>query len=442
MASKASLLQLASRAWSGAAGLGLIFFLGNYLDINEQGYFYTFQSLISLQVFFEMGLGQVLLQVASHEFAKVRGGSQSVIDASTNERLLAIVQHAFRWFRNASFLFLFLAAPAGIAYFSFFNDDASQQVAWAGPWLLSCIGQALVLFLMPLLVFREASGAVTEAVFWRFLGELVGYLALFAALYCQLGLYALPILFFVRGLVVLAFCINRSEFVRELTSKVMAPSDQNNFWKREVVPFQRRIAVSWLSGYLLFSSMPMIIFPIMGPEASARFGMTWTALLGIVSLSMALISVRVQSFCALIAQGDMVSLRYHYQRAAKGSFGLALFGVATLIVGLAVASWLNMEIAGRFLPLPEVCMLSIVALANQIVFAQAALVRATKNEPYVTTSVVGGMAQLILTIVGTLFWGLDGLVMLMVAWALLIGLPWGVCIFNAYKPWALDGAIK
>ena len=66
---RAVLVTLVFRAWQILAGLGSILAVSGTLTLELQGYFYTFYSLIALQVFAEMGLTSVVVQFASHECA-------------------------------------------------------------------------------------------------------------------------------------------------------------------------------------------------------------------------------------------------------------------------------------------------------------------------------------------------------------------------------------
>src|ERR1700712_3247917 len=66
---KHTLLTLAFRLWSVAAGIINLMMIPLRLSPIEQGYYYTYGGIIALQVFFELGLNQVLTQFTSHEVA-------------------------------------------------------------------------------------------------------------------------------------------------------------------------------------------------------------------------------------------------------------------------------------------------------------------------------------------------------------------------------------
>ena len=51
------------RGWSVLAGPITLYMIASFLTRDEQGYYYTFGSILGLQIFFELGLSYVILQV-------------------------------------------------------------------------------------------------------------------------------------------------------------------------------------------------------------------------------------------------------------------------------------------------------------------------------------------------------------------------------------------
>jgi hypothetical protein len=63
---------LVLRVWSLVAGASTIIMIPSCLTASEQGYYYAFASLLALQIFFELGFNQVIMQLVSHEAAFVQ----------------------------------------------------------------------------------------------------------------------------------------------------------------------------------------------------------------------------------------------------------------------------------------------------------------------------------------------------------------------------------
>src|ERR1035441_4566872 len=60
-----------ARFWGSAAGLVTVLLIARFLSPAEQGYYYTFGSLVAMQMIFELGFSFVILQLASQERARL-----------------------------------------------------------------------------------------------------------------------------------------------------------------------------------------------------------------------------------------------------------------------------------------------------------------------------------------------------------------------------------
>src|SRR5262249_21228713 len=95
---------LLGHGWTMVAGPITLLMIATYLSAEEQGYFYTFNSLVALSVFFELGLSYVLMQAAAHESAHLAwtaGGALAGAPAHLS-RLAAILRKGVRWYLVAA----------------------------------------------------------------------------------------------------------------------------------------------------------------------------------------------------------------------------------------------------------------------------------------------------------------------------------------------------
>jgi hypothetical protein len=60
-----------ARFWGSAAGLVTVLLIARFLTPAERGDYYTFGSLVAIQMIFELGFSFVILQMASHERARL-----------------------------------------------------------------------------------------------------------------------------------------------------------------------------------------------------------------------------------------------------------------------------------------------------------------------------------------------------------------------------------
>src|ERR1700687_450628 len=104
-----------ARLWSSAAGLVTVALIARFLSPAEQGYYYTFGSLIALQIVFELGFSFVILQMASHERAHLTFSPSGLIsgDAVAHARLASVLQKTLRWYTSAALLLAIFLLTAG-----------------------------------------------------------------------------------------------------------------------------------------------------------------------------------------------------------------------------------------------------------------------------------------------------------------------------------------
>jgi O-antigen/teichoic acid export membrane protein len=250
-----------------------------------------------------------------------------------------------------------------------------------------------------------------------------------------LGLYSIGIFILARSVSPSFYFFKdrvfRKDIIRIFNTRLSTTLD----WKKEVLPFQSRIAISWFSGYLIYSSITPILLKTVGPIEAGRFGMTWSILQGIVGVSMAIVSVRTQSFCAFLAKNDILPLKILFKKVSIQSTSLLISG---LVVFIFLYKWTvshNIEISYRIMSIQDLIVMSILMVINQITFTQALLIRARKIEPYLVISIVGGMAQLFITVGASSMWGLHEVVISMLLWSLFVGFPWSLKIYFENVPW-------
>lgn len=82
------------------------------LSSDEQGYYYTFASLLAIQVLFELGLGQVIIQIVGHEAAHLKFNKDGSVDGPVIHigRMASILSLLRRWYFVAAVVFAVMEA--------------------------------------------------------------------------------------------------------------------------------------------------------------------------------------------------------------------------------------------------------------------------------------------------------------------------------------------
>ena len=145
------------RAWSLISGPITMLLVTRFFTPVTQGYFYTFGSVMGLQVFFEMGFTQCIVQFASHEFAHLRFGANGAIegDPVARSRLISLGRLSVKWYAAMSLLAVVAIGAGG---YCFFQTKHDPSIAWGWPWWCLCVSAGLSWVLLPLGALLEGEG--------------------------------------------------------------------------------------------------------------------------------------------------------------------------------------------------------------------------------------------------------------------------------------------
>jgi hypothetical protein len=122
------------------AGLVTVLLIARFLPQAEQGYYYTFGSLIALQIVFELGFSFVILQMGSHERVHLTISSGDLIsgNAVAHARLASVLQKTIRWYTTAAVLLAAFLIAAG-SYFFTMHQHVGEDVFWRIPWIAAAL---------------------------------------------------------------------------------------------------------------------------------------------------------------------------------------------------------------------------------------------------------------------------------------------------------------
>jgi hypothetical protein len=159
-------------------------------------------------------------------------------------------------------------------------------------------------------------------------------------------------------------------------------------WKREIWPFQWRIAVSWMCSYFTVRAFVPILFALRGPVEAGQLGMA-LSITGYMSfLAQAWTTTKSTPFGNMIAQGAYQQLDRLFRRALAHS--LAAFAVIAVAVYAAAAllPFFAPHLAARLVPPPIFAALVLAAGVSCAMQSLATLLRSFKTEPFLVQSLV------------------------------------------------------
>jgi O-antigen/teichoic acid export membrane protein len=360
------------------AGVLNIVLVARLLSPAEQGYLYTFQSLVALQILFDLSLPAVLAQFAGHEMAGLDWKPDGTVQgaAAAKSRLASLVRISNRWYSVASLLMALALSAGGLAFFT--GRGAGTSVPWQEPWLALSLLAPLLIALTPLLGIVEGCGRVSEVAAFRTIQESASSLLYFAALILGAGLFSLPILYLARVAMVSAYLrFYRGRFFRDLRS--VAPAASVHF-RDEMWPFQWRFlicAVSSVIGALIITPM---VFAAQGAVVAGQVGMTLAVATALGAVSMVWVNTKVPLFCNLVARRRFDELDAVFFRIAGQALAVCALMTAGLAAAILVLDRVHPALASRLAdPIPSILILASVLLSFPNIAASAYL-RAHKRE--------------------------------------------------------------
>jgi hypothetical protein len=221
----------------------------------------------------------------------------------------------------------------------------------------------------------------------------------------------------------------------------MKRSDNRIGWKGEIWPFQWRIALSWVSGYLIFQLFSPVIFRYWGPVAAGRMGLSVTMCSGILTVGIAWVNTKAPLFGMLVAQRRFDELDLVYFPSLRRSVAIVMAANCFIFSAVLFLGYTHNRLSARVLDPLSLAFLMGATATNVFVFAQSVYLRAHKQEPYLALSLVVGICTMLSTLVLGKFYGPQAVCAGYFAITLGIAGLWGYRIFQAKRrEWHADAA--
>jgi O-antigen/teichoic acid export membrane protein len=383
---------LLARGWSLVSGPLTLLLIAKFLRPEVQGFYYTFGSVIALNVFFELGLGYVLLQFASHEKAHLEWSETGTLEGSASAlgRISSLLRAALKWYSLAAFLLLAVMMPLGLLFFSRNAPANAADVPWRIPWVLLVLTSALDMLLIPLFSILEGCGIIARIATVRVTQAILANTGLWITLISRGGLFAGAVFETITFLTA-AIWIWRHyrKLFRHLLSPELSPAPIS--WWSEIWPFQWRIAISWITGYFSPQLFIAVLFAARGAVMAGQMGMSASLCNGMVSLAIAWVSTKSAPFGALVAKRKWTELDSLFRTTVKQSMFVLTAAIAVGFTGVVILKQIHHPLSNRFLsPLPFALLLAAITV-NHIVYCLAQYLRAHKSEPLFYLFAIGSL---------------------------------------------------
>ena len=357
-----------------------------------QGFYYTFTTITALVLLLEFGLGMVLTQFASHEFAHLSWNAEGGLSGEEGPRahLLGILVKALHWYGVIAFIAIVLLIPGGFVFFG--GQAHTEHVAYAGPWVILVTLTVLGLVLMPIVSMIEGCGRVPDVTRLRLGQAIVSALLLWSGLLTGQALYAAA--FAALGPVVVPavwLTLRYRGLMRQVAGAAGHHLDAAVSWRQELLPMQWRIALSWLGGYLVFSLFNPLLFRYHGAVVAGQMGMSLTLANAPFAVAMAWLATRAPEYGTLIRLRRFDALDRLARKGTLQAVVVWAAGSAAVLVAVAAGQSLAPKLSARVLSIGSIAALCIAQLVTLLMYSMASYLRAHKEEPYAGVSVATGV---------------------------------------------------
>ncbi len=424
-----------ARVIQGMGGVVSVMFVARFLTGIEQGFYYTFASLLAIQIFFELGLGGIITQYVAHENAHLNWDEQRVSgDNKYISRLASLLRFCIKWYSILAIVLLMVLIAVGIIYFNIFYTS-EEPVAWMIPWIILCVGTTFNFIIAPIMAFLEGLGKVKQIAQYRFWAQFIMMGITWSGLYLGAKLYVGGIAS-VTGAMMFGLYILFSCHRKTLTTLFKVNIVERLCYRSEIFPYQWKIALSWVSGYFIFQLFNPVLFAYSGAVVAGQMGMTLTILNGISSLAMSWITTKVPLLSGLIAKKDYVMLDRIFNKSLIQLLFICLNCLLIFIVGVFLLEYFQRPERLRLLDWLPLILMCVASFVNQMVFAWATYLRCHKQEPFMVQSIVLGILTCVSTLVLGKIYGVNGVVIGYTALITCLSLPWSYEIFlNKKRAW-------
>lgn len=435
---KSILFTSLARIIQAIGGIVSILFVARYLTETEQGFYYTFGSIVAIQIFFELGLNSIITQYVAHESSNLEWKDQRTLigDKKYLSRLSSLLHFSIKWYSFFSIALLITLTIIGFLFFNKYTSDANS-INWQYPWILLVMGTSLNLLMTPILAFFEGLGKVKEVAKIRLYQQLSGLVIVCGGLLIGAKLFVLGTNWII-GIIIITILIVNSDFLHILTSIWNIEQKEQVDYKKEIFPYQWKIALSWISGYFIFQMFNPVLFAYEGAIVAGQMGMTLAALNGIQSLSMSWISTKVPLFSRLIALKEYYNLDQVFNKSLKQSIYINISLLVFMLIVVCLIKEYHLILNGifvgdRFLNLLPMSFMMVAMIINQFISSWAIYLRCHKKEPFLKNSIVIGLLCCSSTMIAGKYYGIMGVTTGYCLIIVLFSFPWSYYIFKIKK---------
>lgn len=367
----------------------LLTFITYYVDPVEQGYYYTFLSLVGIYNVLELGFSVVLRQYIALNCNKLE---------ICNNRLTGDKRSIYNIYSAVKFSFIFYAliSLAYICVCFIFKviifDKVQDNVQWEVFWNLLVLTSAISFVTLPLVSYLEGIGLVKNVQKLRVITSIFVSI-LSVILVINKYILAAPSVYFIAySILVIYYAITCCKY--DLLKITQYKGENSDFsWKKQLLPQQSKIAISWLCGFFIFQIVNPVIFKVYGPEVSAIYGFSTTIVNLVLSLGIMYSNLAMPQYCYYLASNKIDEAVELFNDIFRKSL---VFVIAISFLGFLITEYCRYDaaipylhkIASRVIEEHLFFTLLVTNILRHIVGLHASFIRSINEEKHLLQSVL------------------------------------------------------
>lgn len=392
------------------AGPLTMVFLASSLTAGERGIYYSLASIMSIQLFFELGLLNIVISQVGHQTSLEKSATNQAERNLAHFRLASLIVAAERWFRVASLMFIVAAIFMGW----WTLGSVQTAIDWWPPLIVLSLLAGVTVSLSPRLAILEGAGHREHVYRTRLIQMVSGAVLIWSSLLSGLKIWALVAsssaqLIFSLYLTQVAF----RDFFRRYRyehSTSLPEEDIKWSWLREVLPLQWRIALISIVYHAATQFFTVIVLCFDSEQEAGRLGMTLAATGAIQSMALAWVHTKFSLVSSLHGAGRREEAGTLWRRSAVISTGLL-----TVTMAVAISIVASLPLAGRgwesvFVTPLQMLILAVGCLANHWIALQSFYVLSRQGKPFLFAALVGFSCTGLAVLCGGFYYSTMGVV--------------------------------
>ena len=413
---------LATRVIGAAGGLLTAELIARHLDKVDQGYYYSFLSLLGTQLVMEMGLATLLVVRSSHHARNLEWDGRGLASPPPSD-LVAMFRGAVRWYLVLALVSWLMCSAAGPWLLG------EKFGKWGVAWLVASLAAGIQVATQPFVATLEGCGKVTESTRIRLLQTIGMHVGACSGLVLGGGLLAVGSGY---GMMLLMGVAGLWRWRRLFYDLLRSGTGGHVFsWWRDLWPAQWRLGFVGVTVFCIGSLPTLLILKHCGETMAGEWGMARRMFETILFAGAAMFTTRTAVFGSAFAQGQLERMTGNWRRTMVRALVLTAGAAAAAPVVLRVMAGLGFHFPERMGLTSLHVVLAVLTVVNCANWGVEVFVRSAGTEPYLVQS----LARTVVT-VGLLAWivpthGAYGAAWVLLVIAAVMILPWNCGMIRA-----------